>query len=170
MKGLAAASFQIVNCTERRLCCSLNVISQPDKWDFGNMAGMTFSINTLPHTDVKALLILPHSLSPSLSRCGNWWTHTEALTVLLAVFFYNNPKCASSLFLAFIHTHKAHTGLHCSIYEVPGNYVKSKIHPLYTAGLICLLLPLLHIAIHDKHWAMCSQQNPYANPSIHSWK
>lgn len=98
VKGLAVASFQIVDYTKRRLCCSLNVIPRLEKCYLGNMTGMTFSSNVLPHTDVKALLILPafyHPLSvflqklicaqrkaPSLSLAG---THTLTNTHRLAL-------------------------------------------------------------------------------------
>ena len=64
VKGLAVASFQIVNYTKSRPCCSLNVLSQLDKCYLGNMTGMTFSSDILPHPDVKALLILSRFQSP----------------------------------------------------------------------------------------------------------
>lgn len=80
VKGLAVASFQIVNYAKIRLCCSLNVIPQFDKCYLGNMTGMTFPSNSLPHTDVKALLILSRFPSASLQKL--MYAHTEALTVL----------------------------------------------------------------------------------------
>lgn len=58
VKGLAVSSFQIVNYTKRRLCCSLNVISRFDKCYLGNTTGVTFSCKILRCAEVKAL----HSL------------------------------------------------------------------------------------------------------------
>lgn len=115
VKGLAVVSFQIVNYTQRRPCCSLNVISQPDKCYLGNMTGMTFFGNTLPHTDEKALLILSPFLSPSLSlhKLMDTRTHSSTHCSSHCLSLGDNPRCASSL--ACIHTHKPPTGLHCRI-------------------------------------------------------
>ena len=72
VKGLAVTSFQIVNYTKRQPCCSLNVISQFDKWYLGNMTGMTFSDYNLQCTKST------HSLR--LSK--EYITHTHSYTKL----------------------------------------------------------------------------------------
>ncbi len=108
VKGLAVVGSQIVNYTKRRLCCSLKVISQLDKCYLGNMTGMTFASNILPHTDVKALLVLSRFPSPSVCLQKLISTHTQkhSLFFSLRLSLINNPRCASSLFLACIHTHR----------------------------------------------------------------
>lgn len=120
VKGLAVVSSQNVNYTKIRPCCSLNVITQFDKCYLGNMTGMTFPSNILPHIDVKALLILTRFLSPSLCFSAQTGTHTQRSTrcsLSLRLSLINNPRCASSLFLACTHTHRLaleYPTLHCS--------------------------------------------------------
>lgn len=171
-------SFQIVNYAKIRLCCSSNVISQFDKCYLGNMTGMTFSSNSLPHIDVKTPLILSGIPSPLVFLQKLIRTHTPKRSL-----FSFTPsfiiKRAEMCFLActfhlLTHMLLLWTILLCTAASSKSYHFKSKIQPLYIAGLIYLLQSPLSTAIQDDDWALCrlhgtgdsGGQSPYANSNI----